>query len=521
MPLLQALLTPRRRPTPLARALLLAAAVCLAGLGRPDVGGGPDEALYVGTAREMAERGAWLTPTVDGAPSFYKPPLLFWAQRASFLLLGESTFAARLPAALCALGVAVVLALLARSMWGERAGAKAALVAASTLGLARFGRLAMTDLPLTLFVTLAAACAFWAAHNGKRGGLLWVGVAGGLALLTKGPVGAGLVVLATAPFLASCAPRLLRTREAAAAAGLCLLLGVPWFLASWALHGEAFVTFFFVRENLARLQGPWTLAGALKPLTSLLLLALPWTLLALPRAAERWARREEPRLLLCLLWVAGVLLPFALATVKHVHYVLPAVPAVALLASRPGAPPWVERVTAVALGALALGVLLALRLPFPLLARAGALLGALALACAALWLWRGARGVGAAGAVAVALALLFAWVLPALHPPLALPAPLEARQGPVYSYRLLLGSERRLVTVWTEGEARAALERGAPLALLARDAQSQGLLGVPGVAVRHRLSRLSRRLSPEAALAAWRAADSAPLLEEVWVLGRE
>ena len=70
-------------------ALLVVAAVLFAGLGNPTGGTHPDEGLYLQAAREMHDRGDWLTPTVDGRPDFTKPPLLYWLMGASFALFGE------------------------------------------------------------------------------------------------------------------------------------------------------------------------------------------------------------------------------------------------------------------------------------------------------------------------------------------------------------------------------------------------------------------------------------------------
>src|SRR6516165_11690339 len=59
---------------------------------------------YAGAAREMIERGDWLTPTQDSVPRLQRPPLVYWFEIASLGVLGKNEFAARLPIALAALG---------------------------------------------------------------------------------------------------------------------------------------------------------------------------------------------------------------------------------------------------------------------------------------------------------------------------------------------------------------------------------------------------------------------------------
>ncbi|HEY8206204.1 MAG TPA: glycosyltransferase family 39 protein, partial [Myxococcaceae bacterium] len=107
-------------------------AVLLPGLGSAEGGTHPDETLYLTIAEEMHARGAWLTPTLYGSPSFVKPPLLYWVDRLSYAVLGPTMLAGRLPVALCAAGLCLLVAALARRMFGERAALAAALLAAST-----------------------------------------------------------------------------------------------------------------------------------------------------------------------------------------------------------------------------------------------------------------------------------------------------------------------------------------------------------------------------------------------------
>src|SRR6478672_182020 len=38
---------------------------------------------YAGAAREMMERGDWLTPTQNGVPRLQKPPLVYWGESLS------------------------------------------------------------------------------------------------------------------------------------------------------------------------------------------------------------------------------------------------------------------------------------------------------------------------------------------------------------------------------------------------------------------------------------------------------
>ena len=99
-----------RRPVPnfvwIALALLAVTTYFL-GLNLPLLG--PDEPRYAQVAREMFERGDWVTPTLGGYPWFEKPALLYWLEIAAYYVFGVSEFAARLGSALFGLGTVASL----------------------------------------------------------------------------------------------------------------------------------------------------------------------------------------------------------------------------------------------------------------------------------------------------------------------------------------------------------------------------------------------------------------------------
>ena len=75
---------------------------------------GPDEPRYAQIAREMFERGDWVTPTLGGYTWFEKPALLYWLEIASYHMFGVSEFSARFGSAVFGLGTVVALWLIVR-----------------------------------------------------------------------------------------------------------------------------------------------------------------------------------------------------------------------------------------------------------------------------------------------------------------------------------------------------------------------------------------------------------------------
>ncbi|MGD8237672.1 MAG: glycosyltransferase family 39 protein [Armatimonadota bacterium] len=303
----------------------------------------PDEPRYAEVAREMLESGDFVTSRFDYVRYLKKPPLLFWVTAGSFALLGTSEFAARLPCAVAGIATVVVCYLLARSMFGGLAGLLAGGALATSLlhfGMAVFVRF---DGPLTLCISLALLL-FWLGQReadprrARRFFLAMYPVLA-LAMLTKGPVGPGLVGLIIFVYL-------LVTRNLRLIARLQMPLGVLIFLAvaaPWFLLAErtnpGFSKFFFLWENVTRYAT--SAQGRQEPVWFFVLVLLggmlPWTPLLPVAVAGAIRDRRVPGPgggnagVLCLVWASVVFVFFSAGSSKLIVYVLPAWPALAVL----------------------------------------------------------------------------------------------------------------------------------------------------------------------------------------------
>ncbi|HET8734247.1 MAG TPA: glycosyltransferase family 39 protein, partial [Anaeromyxobacteraceae bacterium] len=168
--------------------LLLLLVLYLPALGNSASGTHPDEAWHLGTSAEMQAKGAWLTPTLDDRPNWYKPPLFYWSERAAYEVLGTNLFAARLPSALAFLAVVGVVLALGRRMYGEEKALLAALLTATAFGCVKYARLAMMDAPMALGLAIAAYATWRAAEERRPAWLLAVGLGAGMDFMIKGPV---------------------------------------------------------------------------------------------------------------------------------------------------------------------------------------------------------------------------------------------------------------------------------------------------------------------------------------------
>ena len=257
---------------------LAALAVYLPGLDRPlrDA-----EAKYAQVPREMLETGDWLTPRLDGARYYVKPPLGYWPTAALFAVAGPSEAAARLTNVASALVAAFLIGLLARRLFGPTPG----LLSGALFLLTTEVYVYCLDAGLEFWLIACQVLAFlflW------RGSLFGFHAALGLGFLVKGLPGVLIPLAAAALADPRRAMRLLHPRGLA---GLALVAG-PW-LAWMAFQHPDFFEVFVVNEHLRRFTGRMASNDALFPTGLWLVLVaaefFPW-ILHLPGAGRELAR---------------------------------------------------------------------------------------------------------------------------------------------------------------------------------------------------------------------------------------
>jgi 4-amino-4-deoxy-L-arabinose transferase-like glycosyltransferase len=287
----------------------------------------------------MLESRDFVVPRLNGQPRLQKPPLTYWLAAAGYIVSRDtSEGAGRLYSA--AAGAAGVLLVFAYGCFIGRsqAGFWAAMILATSRLWLRHARLAETDVLLSLGIA-AALLAFLVAFDqtsgaGRRIWVLagWTGIA--VACLAKGP--AGLLVLPAALVCGLAHRGRSSLRVVFNPIGLLVFLIVvtPWFLlvtlrdevapsvfwhetaviASGSVHGQALL--YSAVYYLLRVWpdfGPWSV---------LLPLAVP--------AAMR-AFRTDSLARCSILWATAMFLQLEVVGSRQPHYLLPAIPGLALL----------------------------------------------------------------------------------------------------------------------------------------------------------------------------------------------
>jgi 4-amino-4-deoxy-L-arabinose transferase-like glycosyltransferase len=293
----------------------------------------PDEGRYAEIAREMLASGDWLVPRLNLVPYLEKPPLVYWLTALSFRVFGLTEWAARLPAALSALGGVLLAFGLGRQVWGAGPGFWGGLVLATSLGFVGLGRLLTLDMTLTFFLNLGVGLGFLAYVQNRRELLGWAYFSLALGALAKGPVAPVLAGLIWGVFILWDGRRRLTFWLHPAGMAWFAVLTIPWFLFMSLTHPE-FARFFFWEHHVGRFAtSPIHARPVYFYLPVLAAFLLPWTFL-LPWALGQVRPWTETTGRFLIIWAGMVLVFFSCSRGKLPPYVLPALLPLALLLGR-------------------------------------------------------------------------------------------------------------------------------------------------------------------------------------------
>jgi 4-amino-4-deoxy-L-arabinose transferase-like glycosyltransferase len=303
---------------------------------------GSHEVLAVVPAETMLRTGDWIVPDYGGIPRLKKPPLAYWLIAASGAIFGGLTeFTSRLPAAVSAALLALLVGRWAARWHGRPIGYAAALVQLTSVWVVMYGRKAEIDMALCL-ATTAATYLIADQPEGERGRRSFWRWAAVYLLLAAGWLCkfhyAAVMVLLPAFAHALIERRWGRLKSLLNPIGLSLLAAAvivwPWLVAQ-RLPGAWDV---WQRETLGRAMGE---LGHHRPiyyyLPKLAWMAVPWTPLAVVAAPESWRRAwsgRNPRERFLWVWIGVQLAVISLMPNKHTHYLMAMLPAVSLLAAR-------------------------------------------------------------------------------------------------------------------------------------------------------------------------------------------
>ncbi|OPY67419.1 MAG: Undecaprenyl phosphate-alpha-4-amino-4-deoxy-L-arabinose arabinosyl transferase [Syntrophorhabdus sp. PtaU1.Bin002] len=307
------------------------------------------EGRYAEAAREMAETGNYLVPTLDYQPHWTKPPLAYWGMAAGLILFGQSEWGIRFSNSLAFFLTILAVMILGSLLWDQRAGFIAGLIYLSS-PFPFFGANAVaTDTLLTFWEVSAILCYVKSYKDtvvprGKTVWIIFMWISFGLGFLTKGP-----------PSLLPLIPLILwnytRKNKVSLFKGfgfpLFLIVGFSWFILV-CFRNPYLVTYFLKTEVVERVSsttvhnsewyGPFAvylpvLLGGQGAWLYFSARGFWRSIRVGPRRFLSFIRNDEGVLFL-LLWIALPLLIFSVVKSRLELYVLPLYVPIALLVAR-------------------------------------------------------------------------------------------------------------------------------------------------------------------------------------------
>ena len=301
--------------------------------------GAQDEAVYTREAIHMALHGDWMTQTFLDRFVLFKPPLLMWLSGLSVKLLGVNSVGVRLPAILS--GVAICLLAFGMVNRSARAGGWAAVVLLVSDRL--FHTLARANLTDMLLCACVVAC--FAAFGRdtamrERRTVWWFGAAAGCAILTKSIAGLLPFVVAGLFWTLVRGESRPRLRRLLLSAAIAAAVALPWHVYQGIVHPQWFLAEYLGVQLLA--------FGGKPPQTSqenqiVFYLSRLWygdpellllSAMAMPAFGVAVWRRKDPEAVLLGCWLTVFGAALLIFQYRSVQYMLPLIPALAILAAR-------------------------------------------------------------------------------------------------------------------------------------------------------------------------------------------
>ena len=301
----------------------------------------------------MVARHDWITLYANGIRYLEKAPLMYWGMAASFTVFGPQDWAARIPLAIAALALFLVVYRFGRRLFAsDTAGLYAALILLTSFGIFIYTHIIIPDVIVCLWLTVSMML-FWISLQQplpSRGTAWGFAAACALNVLTKGLIGIvfplGIVFIF---LLLNRNVGHLRRWHPVSSILVFLAIALPWHIAAGIANPpqgqvRGFFWFYFVNEQVLRYLNRrvprdygtvplllfWGLLGIwLIPWIAFIFRAIvPVRMRSSLRRVKLPSHDQAWNLLG--LWAAFVMVFFSFST-RQEYYSLPALPPLALI----------------------------------------------------------------------------------------------------------------------------------------------------------------------------------------------
>lgn len=241
-----------------------------------------DAGKYATVAKETFQNGNYINLTVHGDAYDQKPPMMFWLGALGFMIGGISNFWFKLPILLLVFAGFYWAFRLGKSLYNERVGYLTATFLAFSIIYSLYSMDIHADTPLQAFVTLALWQLFEFIKTRKNKHWILGFTAIGLAMLSKGPIGAAIPAFAViGHILFKKDFRFLFDYRWFVGIILAFVVASPALIGLMNQFGWAGIRFFFWENNVGRITGTYVKAvnDPFFYVHTLLYVFLPWVLL--------------------------------------------------------------------------------------------------------------------------------------------------------------------------------------------------------------------------------------------------
>ena len=309
-----------------------------------------DESRFAQSSRQMLQSGDAVDIRIGEVPRYKKPVGIYWAQAAATAIAqpfagDHHIWSYRLPSLAGGI-IAVWLTFWCGALWGAEVGFVAALLMGFSLLLTAEASIATTD-ALLLACVLGVQGVLLRLYRAGQGEMVatrtvmagWGAL--GIGILIKGPLIVGVAAATIAGLLiwdriAKAGDwRWLKNARPLRGVLLAAVIVLPWAIAIAVQSHGAFFAQSLGNDFAAKLAGGQESHGALPGyyLVSAALAFWPAILFILPGIGLGIAQRADAGMRFLLVWAGAWWLVVEAVPTKLPHYVLPAYPALAILAA--------------------------------------------------------------------------------------------------------------------------------------------------------------------------------------------
>lgn len=298
-----------------------------------------DEAVFAEATKEMVQSGDLITPTYNGENRYDKPILFYWLMAVSYSIFGINEFGARFPSALSGFILCMALFFFLRQFNNEKSAFYAVTSLALSIYFFAYSHAAVTDMTLTLFITLSLF-SFYLSMEKDRRYIYGLYIFSALAFLTKGLIGILFPFgIATIYMLVKDGLKGIRKIFNMKACVAFLIIALPWYIAQVIINGDEFIQAFFIKHHFKRYTG--VISGHRGPIfyyIPMLIVGLfPWITFLPAGIRNVFKKNSEIQThnsklnLFAFIWFAFIFVFFSFSTTKLPNYILPAIPALSIL----------------------------------------------------------------------------------------------------------------------------------------------------------------------------------------------